>query len=286
MSVLPSGTVTFLFSDIEGSTRLTRELGEEWGEVLAEHRRLMREAAAAAHGREVDTQGDAFFFAFPRARDAVTAAVEAQRAHAAATWPRGGAVRVRMAIHTGEPSVGDEGYFGLDVVRAARLCGTAQGGQVLVSATTRALLGPDALDDVELRDLGELKLKDLEHAEHVFQVVAPGLRTDFAAIVPARAGVPAPFAGHERELEREARAVAFDFSREISEQVRRRVERQQHEVFERLRERGIIDDVPPAPRMPPRELRSRAFTGALVLAAFVVLVVAAAVVATIYLLFG
>ena len=122
MPSLPSGTVTFVFSDVERSTQLLKELGDGYGELLDEHRRLMRLHFGALGGVEIDTQGDAFFFAFPRARDAVTAAVEAQRAHAAHEWPGGVDVRVRMGLHTGEPAVGSEGYTGLDVVRAARLC--------------------------------------------------------------------------------------------------------------------------------------------------------------------
>jgi class 3 adenylate cyclase len=285
VSVLPTGTVTFLFSDIEGSTRLTRELGDEWGNVLAGHRRLMREAFAAENGREVDTQGDAFFFAFPRARDGVVAAVAAQRAHASREWPRGIEVRVRIGIHTGEPSVGDEGYFGLDVVRAARLCAAAHGGQVLASSTTRALLGPDAPDGVELRDLGEHRLKDLEHPEHVFQVVAPDLPADFEPVTPGHGAVPAPFAGRERELASEARVVADDFGRRISEEVQRHVEARQHQVLEGLRKKGIL--VPELRELrPPPDVQKRAITGRLLLAAFFFLVLAAALVAVLYLLLG
>ena len=110
---MPTGTVTMLFTDIEGSTRLLKQLGERYGELLADHRRLLREAVAAHGGREMDTQGDAFFFAFARARNAVEAAVEAQRALAAHEWPDGVECRVRMGLHTGEPSVGDEGYHGI-----------------------------------------------------------------------------------------------------------------------------------------------------------------------------
>ena len=119
MASLPAGTVTFVFSDVEGSTALVKRLGNRYGELLAEHRRLMRETLCDAGGIEIDTQGDAFFFAFTRARDAVAAAVAAQRAHADRTWPDGAVVRVRMGLHTGEPTIGEEGYYGLDVVRAA-----------------------------------------------------------------------------------------------------------------------------------------------------------------------
>jgi class 3 adenylate cyclase len=170
MTSLPSGTVTFLFTDIEGSTRLLQEHEDRYGEILADHRRLLREHLGAAGGTEIDTQGDAFFFSFGRARDAVAAAVDAQRALAEHLWPGGAEVRVRMGLHTGEPSVGDEGYLGLDVVRAARICSAARGGQVLISETTRALLGSNIPAGVGLRDLGEQQLKDVE-PEHLFQLV-------------------------------------------------------------------------------------------------------------------
>src|SRR6478735_10569630 len=143
MSGLPSGTVTFVFSDIEGSTALLKALGDGYGDVLDTHRRLMRSCFSERGGVEIDTQGDAFFFAFPRARDAVAAAVEAQRLHAAEEWPEDRPVRVRMGLHTGEPALGSEGYLGIDVVNAARICGAAHGGQLLVSETTRALVRSD-----------------------------------------------------------------------------------------------------------------------------------------------
>ena len=181
MATLPAGTVTFLFTDIEGSTRLLQEHGDAYGAILADHRRLLRDHVEAHGGREIDTQGDAFFFSFARARDAVSAAVAAQHALAKHDWPGGGAVRVRMGLHTGEPSVGDEGYLGLDVVRAARICAAARGGQVLLSETTRALLGSNLPAGAGLRDLGEQQLKDVE-PERLFQLVldeddaAPALR--------------------------------------------------------------------------------------------------------------
>ena len=143
MATLPGGTVTFLFTDVEGSTRLLQELGDAYGEVVRDHRRLLREHLGAKGGTEVDTQGDAFFYSFPRARDAVAGAVASQRALAEHEWPGGAQVRVRMGLHTGEPSVGEEGYLGLDVVRAARICSAGHGSQILLSETTRALLGND-----------------------------------------------------------------------------------------------------------------------------------------------
>lgn len=169
MSTLPTGTVTFVFTDIEGSTRLLQQLGDDYAEVTRDHRRIVREAFGANEGSEVDTQGDAFFYSFGRARDAVRAAVAAQRELAAHTWPEGAAVRVRMGLHTGEPTVGDEGYLGLDVVRAARICSAGHGGQILLSETTRALLGNDLPEGATVVDLGEAKLKDIQH-EHVYQL--------------------------------------------------------------------------------------------------------------------
>ena len=151
VQALPTGTVTLLFTDIEGSTRLLEEIGEQYADVLAEHRTVLRDAFSRHSGVEVDTQGDAFFVAFARATDAVAAAGAAQRDLA------DGPVRVRIGVHTGEPIVAAEGYVGADVHRAARIMGAGHGGQVLVSETTQRLLGPG----VELRDLGEHRLKDL-----------------------------------------------------------------------------------------------------------------------------
>src|ERR1700756_6060871 len=142
MSTLPGGTVTFVFTDIEGSTQLLQELGDEaYGQVSGDHRRIVREAFGARGGTEIDTQGDAFFFSFPRARDAVTAAVEAQRALHDHEWPDGREPLVRMGLHTGEPHIGEEGCLGLDVVRAARISAAGHGGQIPPSETTRAPIG-------------------------------------------------------------------------------------------------------------------------------------------------
>jgi class 3 adenylate cyclase len=174
MSQLPGGTVTFVFTDIEGSTRLLQELGdEEYGRVSGDHRRLVREAFGARGGTEIDTQGDAFFFSFPRARDAVAAAVDAQRALRDHEWPGGRELLVRMGLHTGEPHVGDEGYLGLDVVRAARISAAGHGGQILVSETTRALIGNQLPEGVAVHDLGEQHLKDIQH-EHIYELTVDG----------------------------------------------------------------------------------------------------------------
>jgi len=174
MSTLPGGTVTFVFTDIEGSTRLLQELGDEgYGRVSGEHRRLVRESFGARGGTEIDTQGDAFFFSFPRARDAVAAAVDAQRALRDHEWPDARQVSVRMGLHTGEPHVGEEGYLGIDVVRAARISAAGHGGQILISETTRALLGNQLPDGVAVHDLGQQDLKDVQH-EHIYELSIDG----------------------------------------------------------------------------------------------------------------
>jgi predicted ATPase/class 3 adenylate cyclase len=188
---LPSGTITLLFTDIEGSTRLLHELGERYADVLAEHRRVLREAFSRRGGVEVDTQGDAFFVVFARASDAVAAAGDAQDALA------GGPVRVRIGVHTGEPVVTEEGYVGTDVHRAARIMGAGHGGQVLLSETTQRLLDSTA----ELRDLGEHRLKDLSAPQHLYQLGDgdyPPLRTLYRTNLPIQ---PSPLVGRERELE-------------------------------------------------------------------------------------
>jgi class 3 adenylate cyclase len=191
MPALPSGTVTFVFSDIEGSTALLKQLDERYDGVLSDHRRLMRECFTERGGVEIDTQGDAFFFAFPRARDAVEAAVEAQRAHAAHEWPEGRAVHVRMGLHTGEPAVGSEGYLGLDVVRAARLCTAGKGGHVLLSDTTRALVGVSLPEGVSIFPLGERRLKDIDEPERVFELEIEGANLPLPADEQAEEHVPA-----------------------------------------------------------------------------------------------
>lgn len=173
MSSLPVGTVTFVFTDIEGSTRLLQQLGDRYAEVARDHRRLIRETLGAAGGTEIDTQGDAFFFSFSRARDAVRGVVAAQRALRDHSWPHGADVRVRIGVHTGEPSVGEEGYLGLDVVRAARISAAGHGGQILVSETTRALLGNELPEGVTVHDHGEAKLKDVEHVR-IYELAVDG----------------------------------------------------------------------------------------------------------------
>jgi predicted ATPase/class 3 adenylate cyclase len=188
MADLPRGTVTFLFSDVEGSTRLLTRLRGRYGEVLGEHQRLLRAAFDEHDGREVHTEGDAFFVAFARASDAIVAAVSAQRSLASQRWPEGVDVRVRMGVHTGEAEVRQDDYVGLDVHRAARICAAGHGGQVLISSSTRELVSGELPGDVALRDLGEHRLKDLDRPEHLFQVVVGDLPADFPALASLSSG--------------------------------------------------------------------------------------------------
>ena len=191
----PTGVVTLLFTDVEGSTRLLHELGDQYGEALHEHRRRLRAAFAEQEGVEVDTQGDALFVAFARASDAVAAAAEGQRALA------DGPIRVRMGLHTGEPRLTEEGYVGLDVHKGARIAAVGHGGQVLLSQTTRALV------DSDVRDLGVHRLKDLSAPERIYQLEVEGLPGDFPLLKTIEAGMknlPAPrtsFVGRGSELD-------------------------------------------------------------------------------------
>ena len=176
---LPSGTVTLLFADVEGSTRLLNILGERFGPARARMRELVREAARANDGAEVDWAGDGVFLAFPRARNAVAAAAQIQRSLAAEPWPDDEAHRLRIGLHTGEPELGDEGYVGIDVVIAARICAASHGEQVVVSQATRDVSGESPLEETSYRPLGRHRLKDVTAAVQLFQLVAPGLRDEF-----------------------------------------------------------------------------------------------------------
>ena len=192
---LPTGVVTLLFTDVEGSTRLLHSLGDDYGEALQEHRRRLRAAFAEHEGVEVDTQGDAFFVAFAGASNAVAAAADCQRALA------DGPIRVRMGLHTGEPRLTEEGYVGLDVHKGARIAAVGHGGQVLLSQTTRALV------DADVRDLGVHRLKDLSAPERIYQLEVDGLPGDFPLLKTIEAGMknlPAPrtsFVGRAAELD-------------------------------------------------------------------------------------
>jgi predicted ATPase len=176
---LPTHTVTFLFSDIEGSTRLLQSLGDRYVDLLQHHNRIFREAIRQHGGAEIGTEGDSFFVVFPEAGEATQAAIEIQRALADQAFPE--PIRVRMGLHTGHGKRAGGDYVGIDVHRAARIAGAGHGGQVLISDATRALVEPDLPGDVRLRDLGSHRLKDLIRPEHLFQLVARGLPSEFPA---------------------------------------------------------------------------------------------------------
>ncbi|HEX2032450.1 MAG TPA: adenylate/guanylate cyclase domain-containing protein [Actinomycetota bacterium] len=179
MKDLPTGTVTFLFTDIEGSTRLLQSLGERYRGLQADHAAILRGAIAAAGGTEVSTEGDSFFAVFPTAPGALAAAVAAQGDLAAHRWPHGEPLRIRMGLHTGEAVPGGDNYVGLDVNRAARIAAAAHGGQVLISEATRSLARAAMPSGTSLRDLGEHRLKDLAELERLYQVVIEGLPSEF-----------------------------------------------------------------------------------------------------------
>jgi YVTN family beta-propeller protein len=189
---LPRGTVTFVFTDIEGSTTLAKRLRDGYAEVLGQHQLLLRAAFGAHGGHEIDTQGDSFFFAFARALDAVAGVVEAQRALAAHKWPEGGEVRVRMGLHTGEPNVGEQRYTGFGVHRAARISAAGHGGQVLLSNATRELVEDDLPEGVAIRDLGTYQLKDVDRPEHLFQLAVEGLPSEFPPLNAPKVAEPHP----------------------------------------------------------------------------------------------
>jgi YVTN family beta-propeller protein len=180
MPDLPSGAVTFVFTDIEGSTRLVRQLRERYAESLADHQRLVRAAFTGHGGHEIDTQGDAFFYAFGSAHEAVLAAVEAQLALSSHPWPEESQLKVRIGVHTGAAEPANGRYTGLAVHRAARICAAGHGGQVLVSQATQSMIEDEEEHlAVSLLDLGGQRLKDIDRPVRLYQVVAPGLATDF-----------------------------------------------------------------------------------------------------------
>ena len=186
MADLPSGAVTFLFTDIEGSTRLVKQLREGYADVLHEHQRLLREAFEAHRGYEVDTQGDSFFVAFSSARDALLAAVEGQLALLNHRWPDGVRIKVRMGLHTGQAVVSGGRYTGLAVHRAARIGATGHGGQILVSQATQTLVEDEEEDlHIHLQDLGEQRVKDLDRPVRLYQANADGMPAEFPPLRPA-----------------------------------------------------------------------------------------------------
>lgn len=234
MADFPTGTVTLLFADVEGSTLLVRKLGARYGDALATYRRLVRAAIAGAQGHEIDTQGDSFFAVFERSGHALEAAIAVQRGLAQEDWPEGAEVRARIGIHTGEPAVGDEGYLGLDVHRAARICSAAHGGQVLLSQTTRDLCGESRPPGAFLNDLGEHQLKDLPQPERLFQLAARGLTSSFPPLkaLDRQETDASPFLGRERELGSSAQDAVSAAKGRVAAKVARRL---------RPRQRGFAD---------------------------------------------
>jgi predicted ATPase/class 3 adenylate cyclase len=202
---LPTGTVTFLFTDIEGSTNLARTLGDRWPPVLAEHHAILRRAVRRHGGIDIRTEGDALFAVFTSALDAVAASAEAQRELATHSWPPDGRVRIRMGMHTGEGSQSVGEYVGLDVHRAARISAAAHGDQVLISEATHALVSDSLPEEVILRDLGHHRLKNFEEPQRIYQLVIRDLSSDFPPIrtLEVPTNLPArltSFVGRDREL--------------------------------------------------------------------------------------
>lgn len=190
MTASLSGTVTLLFSDIEASTELLYELGDEYSVLISDQRKILRKCFTKWEGHEVDTQGDSFFFSFPRASQALSGAVDAQRELHAHKWPHAVEVRVRMALHTGEPLPADEGYVGMDVHRAARIAQCGHGGQILLSETTAPLVLEQLPDGAHVLDLGRHRLKDLRRPERITQVSIDGLELEFPALKSLEAMPP------------------------------------------------------------------------------------------------
>ncbi|MDQ5851226.1 MAG: adenylate/guanylate cyclase domain-containing protein, partial [Chloroflexota bacterium] len=206
MAELPTGTITFLFTDIEGSTTRWEHHAEAMREALARHDAILRQAIEAHGGVVWKTVGDAFYAAFTRPQDALFAAVAAQRALFATDWGQIGPLRVRMALHTGEADERNHDYFGPALNRVARLLAAGHGGQILLSGVTAELVRPHLPGGASLRDLGERRLKDLRRPEHVFQLVAGDLPADFPPLktldlrrntLPAQ---PTSLVGREREV--------------------------------------------------------------------------------------
>src|SRR5919109_693946 len=221
MTDLPTGTTTFMFTDIEGSTRLVEEVGSDYGALLARHHELIRTACARG-GIEVGTEGDSFFAVFGTAGDAVEAAVGVQRAIVAEPWTRGAELKGRIGIHTGEAELAAGVYVGIDVHRAARIMSAAHGGQILASEATRALVSRAMPSGTSLRDLGEHRLKDLPAPERLYQVTANGLETEFPPPRTVDAtpnnlpGSTSALVGRAAELEQLARLLRGDALRLVT----------------------------------------------------------------------
>ena len=230
-----AGTVTMLFTDIEGSTTLVQTLGAAYGDLVCDHNNLLRAVAAQHGGQVVDTQGDAFFFAFPTAKAGLLASVAAQRQLAEHRWPADVDLRVRMGMHTGEPELGSEGYLGIDVVTAARICSAAHGGQLLVSASTQALAGSMSGSDIEFRDMGEHRLKGIDRPQRIYQALAPGLLPSFPEL---RTNAPEP--ASVATMEQRAEALADRIGNAVMEHVERRVARALEGGVDEVESAGMI----------------------------------------------
>ena len=243
---LPAGTVTFVFTDIEDSTELLKQLGDGYRDLLTGHRRIVRDSFTAREGVEMDTQGDAFFFVFARARDALRAAVDAQRAHAVAEWPAGVAVRVRIGLHTGEPAVHEEGYVGLDVVRAARICTVGRGGQILLSETTRALVGSGLPEGVTVFPLGQRHLRGIDEPERVYEVAIDGVEVEEAehrALAPPTPTSAPPSGQLERDLSERFESLGARLAAGIEERVLHALEGKVDRVEKATDEPGSVDEI-------------------------------------------
>jgi predicted ATPase/class 3 adenylate cyclase len=221
MRELPAGTVTMLFSDIEGSTALLGRLGDRYGEALAAQRAIMRAAISAGGGHEMGTEGDSFFVVFASAAGAVACCVAAQRALAGHAWPGGVVVRVRMGLHSGEPVRHQDGYVGMDVHRAARIAASAHGGQVVLSDATRLLAQSRLPAGVSVRDLGVHRLRDLPAPERIYQLAGPGLAEDFPPLksLGAASSLPVPataLVGREEDIGRLRAVLARPGSRLVT----------------------------------------------------------------------
>jgi class 3 adenylate cyclase len=211
-AALPGGTVTFAFTDIEDSTALLQRLGEDrYADLINQHRRIIRSAFYSADGIEIDRQGDACFFALPRAREAVRAAVEIQRKHNSSFWGDKVRVRVRIGLHTGEPSIGAIGYVGIDVVKAARICSVALGGQVLLSTSTHALTAAALPPDVTAESLGDRQLKGIDEPEPLYALVIHDGSAVHGDTSP-RTAIPAEW---ERQIEERFGTVGANLARSI-----------------------------------------------------------------------
>jgi class 3 adenylate cyclase len=225
VAALPAGTVTFVFSDIEGSTGLLKRLGEDYAKLIAEHRLLVRDTFGRHEGNRDRHAGRLVLLRVRPCARRRSAAIDLQRAHAEHDWPGGAGVRVRMGLHTGEPAVGEEGYLGVDVVRAARLSATATGGSVLLSETTRALLGSSLPEGVSVHPIGERCLMDIEEPERVFALSIDGVEVTQS---------PAPVvAESEDALERRVEALRGRMTASINERVLESLEQSLGKLGER-----------------------------------------------------